>query len=252
MKRSVVIVALALAVATPVNGESLGRVLNEQAAADTDARAAQAKIDGLGDETQDMAARYRDALAVAASMKKYSDQLAVQIESQTARLGDIKTQLADIEVTQRDVLPLMGRMIDTLDRFVSLDVPFLIEERQKRVATLKQLIGRADVSTSEKYRRVLEAYQIEMEYGRTLDAYAGKLGDGDAARTVQFVRLGRVALMYQTLDGEETGYWDANQKKWVVDNSYSRDLKRTLSVAKKEGAPDLVMVPIAAPVEVKQ
>lgn len=252
MKRSVVIAALALSVTASANGASLDRVLDEQAAADADAKAAQANIDGLGDETQDMAGKYRNALAVAASMEKYSDQLAVQIESQDARLADMKTQLADIEVTQRDVLPLMERMIDTLDRFVSLDVPFLIDERRKRVDTLKQLIGRADVSTSEKYRRVLEAYQIEMEYGRTLDAYTAKLGDGDEARTVQFVRLGRVALMYQTLDGDETGYWDASRKEFVVDNDYARDLKRTLSVAKKEGAPDLVMVPVPAPVEVKQ
>jgi hypothetical protein len=252
MRRSVVIAALALCTASPALAASLDRVLEEQVAADKDAAGSQAKIDAMADGAQDDAAKYRDALAVAASMEKYGDQLSVQINSQNERLADIKRQLAEIEVTQRDVLPLMQKMIDTLDRFVSLDVPFLAEERRKRVDTLKQLIGRADVSTSEKYRRVLEAYQIEMEYGRTLDAYTGKLGEGDGARTVQFVRLGRVALMYQTLDGDETGYWDANRKDWVVDNSYAHDLKRTLSVAKKEGAPDLVMVPIPAPVEVKQ
>jgi hypothetical protein len=163
----------------------------------------------------------------------------------------MKRQLAEIEVTQRDILPLMERMIGTLGRFVELDVPFLIEERKNRVATLQQLLGRADVSTSEKYRRILEAYQIELEYGRTLDAYTGKLGTDGDARTVQFVRLGRIALMYQTLDGEETGYWDASKKAWVVDPGYARDLKRALSVAKKEGAPDLVMAPVPAPVEVK-
>jgi hypothetical protein len=119
------------------------------------------------------------------------------------------------------------------------------------VATLKELLNRADVSTSEKYRRILEAYQIEMEYGRTLDAYTAKLGTEGDARTVQFIRLGRVALLYQTLAGDETGYWDASQKTWVADADYARDVKRALSVAKKEGAPDLVMVPVPAPVEVK-
>ena len=90
-----------------------------------------------------------------------------------------------------------------------------------------------------------------MDYGRTLDAYDGKLGTEDGARTVQFVRLGRVALMYQTLDGDETGYWDAEKKAWVVDPDYTRDVNERSSVAKKEGAPDLVMVPVPAPVEVK-
>jgi hypothetical protein len=243
--------ALMLALPLPGRAVSLDTVLSEQVAADKAAVDSQAKIDRLNDETQDMAVKYREALAVAASMQKYGDQLAVQLESQNLQIAEMKNQLADIEVTQRDILPLMERMIDTLDRFVGLDVPFLIEERNKRVAGLKELMGRADVSTSEKYRRILEAYQIEMEYGRTLDAYTGKLGEGDGARTVQFVRVGRIALMYQTLDGDESGYWDAARKAWVADADYGRDFKRALSVAKKEGAPDLVMVPVPAPVEVR-
>jgi hypothetical protein len=245
------VVALWLGLVPPARGTSLDNVLNEQAATDKAAIEAQAKIDQLKDETQDMAVKYREALAVAKSMQKYGDQLSVQLDSQNTQLSDMKAQLAEIEVTQRDILPLMEKMIATLDRFVDLDVPFLLEERKNRVSTLKQLLGRADVSTSEKYRRILEAYQIEMEYGRTLDAYAGKLGTDDSARTVQFVRLGRIALMYQTLDGDEAGYWNAERKAWVVDSTYSRDVKRALSVAKKEGAPDLVMVPVPAPVEVK-
>ncbi|HUE37895.1 MAG TPA: DUF3450 domain-containing protein, partial [Candidatus Binatia bacterium] len=131
------------------------------------------------------------------------------------------------------------------------DVPFLIEERTQRVANLKQMMTRADVSTSEKYRRILEAYQIEMEYGRTLEAYEGKLGNGDKARTVQFVRMGRVALMYQTPDGKETGYWDGGGKKWVVDDGYAHDVREAIRVAKKQGAPDLLWVPVQAPTTVQ-
>jgi hypothetical protein len=243
--------ALSAAIAPAARAASLDSVLAEQKATDTAAVEAQTKIDALKDETQDMAVKYREALAVAESMQKYGDQLSAQLDSQNRQLAEIKRQLAEIEVTQRDILPLMERMIATLERFVELDVPFLVEERRNRVATLKQLLGRADVSTSEKYRRILEAYQIEMEYGRTLDAYTGKLGEGADARTVQFVRLGRVTLMYQTLDGDETGYWNAAEKAWVVDAEYARDVKRALSVAKKEGAPDLVMLPVPAPGGVK-
>src|ERR1051325_3633047 len=175
----------------------------------------------------------------------------MQVKSQSERMANMKRQLGEIENTQRNVLPLMQRMIDTLEQFVKLDVPFLIEERTKRVANLKQILGRADVSTSEKYRRILEAYQIETEYGRTLEAYEGKLGEGDKARTVQFVRLGRISLMYQTPDGKETGYWDAANKKWVEDSSYAHDVKEAIRVAKKQGAPDLLWAPVPAPVAVK-
>lgn len=255
MKSYTLIAAILLSLpsfALPSRAASIDSVLKEQKAADTAAAAAQAKIDQLKDQTHDMAVKYRESLASAESLEKYGDQLNIQVESQNALLREMKGQLAEIEITQRNILPLMEKMIATLDQFVQLDVPFLLEERTTRVANLQALLGRSDVSTSEKYRRILEAYQIELEYGRTLDAYSGKLGDGDGARTVEFVRLGRVSLLYQTLDGRETGYWDATQKAWVVDPRGARDVKRALAVAKKVGAPDLVTLPVPAPVEVQR
>ncbi len=245
--------ALALAaitIAPAAHAQKVDRAIGEQTGADKEAAASQAKIDQLADQTQDMVTKYRQALADTESLEKYNAQLALQVKSQGERMAQMKKQLVDIEGTQRDVLPLMQKMIDTLEQFVPLDVPFLIEERTKRVANLKQMMARADVSTSEKYRRILEAYQIEMEYGRTLEAYEGKLGEGDKARTVQFVRLGRVALLYQTPDGRETGYWDAGAKKWVEDDDYAHDAREAIRVAKKQGAPDLLWAPIPAPTTV--
>jgi hypothetical protein len=132
-----------------------------------------------------------------------------------------------------------------------MDVPFLFEERTNRVKSLQELMPRADVAISEKYRRIIEAYQIELEYGRTLEAYEGRIEDGAGVRTVDFVRLGRVSLMYQTLDGAETGYWNAQEKKWVVDNSYAEAVAEARRVARKDGAPDLLKVPVPAPQEVR-
>jgi hypothetical protein len=158
-------------------------------------------------------------------------------------------QLLEVETTSREVLPLMQRMLDTLGQFVALDVPFLAEERAKRVATLEDMMTRADVTISEKYRRILEAYQVEMDYGRTIEAYDGRLGEGDDARTVQFLRVGRVSLLYQTLDGRQTGYWDAGKKDWVVDDAYAHAFKEGIAVAKKIRAPEMLIVPVPAPKE---
>jgi hypothetical protein len=171
------------------------------------------------------------------------------VQSQVEDIASIERQLAEVETTAREVVPLTLKMLDTLANFVDLDVPFLIEERRKRVKTLQDLMSRADVSLSEKYRRVVEAYQIEMEYGRTLEAYDGQIGEGEDARTVQFLRLGRVALLYQTLDGSETGYWDADARDWVVDDDYRRAFEEAVGVAKKQTAPDLIRVPVHAPKE---
>jgi hypothetical protein len=227
--------------------EEAERLFAEQTAADKSAAASQARIDQLQDQAQDMAGKYRQALTDRDSLREYNEKLAEQVKSQAGRLSDIQGQLSEIETTQRDVLPLMSKMVDTLDQFVKLDVPFLADERAQRVEKLKSIMGEAGISTSEKYRRILEAYQIEMEYGRTLDAYEGTLEADGAKKTVQFVRVGRVALLYTTPDGEEAGYWDIEQKAWVEDGDYVRDVQMALKVATKQGAPDLLFVPIPAP-----
>jgi hypothetical protein len=65
------------------------------------------------------------------------------------------------------------------------------------------------------------------------------------------VRLGRVSLMYRTLDGAETGYWDAKAKKWVPDASYKNDIQQALRVARGQGAKELLIVPVPPPEEVR-
>jgi septal ring factor EnvC (AmiA/AmiB activator) len=203
------------------------------------------------DQAEEPGARYARAVAEAESFQRFNQQLEEQVRSQEEEIASIERQLVEIDTTNRAIQPLMQRMVDTLARFVELDIPFLREEREARVQNLQEAMSRADVSISEKYRLILEAYQTELDYGQTLQAYEGRLGTGADARTVEFARLGRVSLMYRTLDGSETGYWDANQKNWVVDPSYQEAVEEALRVAKDDGAPELLTVPVRAPQEVR-
>jgi hypothetical protein len=228
--------------------EALVAVVEEQTAADREAKQVQERIDQLDDETGKLLGQYRQLLAETESFTAYSAQLSTQVQSQLAEIDNTNKELAEIETTTREVMPLMQKMLDTLGRFVELDVPFLLEERSKRVATLKDMMARADVSVSEKYRRIVEAYVVEMEYGRTIEAYEGKLSGTDE-RTVQLLRVGRVSLLYQTMDGKETGYWDMDKKAWVVDNHYAHAFREGTHVAKKLGAPDILRAPVQAPKE---
>jgi len=227
--------AAVYAQATKVNS-----VINEQAQVEQAAAASQARIAQLDDETTQMLSDYRSALAEAESLKVYNESLAKQVESQKEEMTSITQQLAEIESTAREVLPMMTKMVSTLQQFVKLDMPFLPEERAKRMADLDAMMAAADVTVSEKYRRIVEAYQIEMEYGRTIESYPGKIED----RNVTFLRAGRVALMYQTPDGAETGYWDMDQNAWVVDNGYHDAVENGLKIANKQTAPDLMVAPV--------
>jgi len=202
-------------------------------------------------QQDDPGSRYAQAVGDIQSLERFTRLLEEQVRSQEAEVASIERQLVDLDTTNREVQPLMAQMVTTLDRFIQLDVPFLLEERTAVVDNLKRTMDRADVSTSEKYRLILEAYQTELEYGRTLETYEGHLGTGAAARTVEFARLGRVTLLYRTLDGSETGYWDANKKDWVVDPSLRGAIENAIKVAKGDGPPELLIVPVPAPQEVR-
>jgi hypothetical protein len=248
---SVVVAGVVAVAAQQASAQSLDKAIATQGEADKAAASSQKRINEIRDRLQDAASRYATAIADAESLEKYNSQLEKQVKAQQDEVSSIEAQLLEIETTSREVQPLMQRMVDTLEKFVSLDTPFLLEERSSRVDTLQEIMPRADVTISEKYRRIIEAYQIELEYGRTLESYDGLLGSGPDARTVSFVRLGRVALLYQTLDGAETGYWDAEKRDWVVDNSYAAAVAEARRVAEKDGPPNLLTVPVPAPKEAR-
>jgi len=243
---AVVAAFLAAPAGAQLNEALQAQVQNDKAAADK-----QKEIDGVRERTQDAAARYAQATADAESLERYNTQLGAQVKMQEAEMASIERQLLEIETTNREVQPLKAQMVATLDQFVQLDVPFLLDERTARVQNLKEMLPRADVPISEKYRKILEAYQIELDYGRTLTAYQGRLKTGAEERTVEFVQLGRVTLLYRTLDGSEVGYWDKNKKMWIPDPSYKDNIREALRVARGQGAKDLLIVPVPAPQEVR-
>lgn len=246
--RIVVLLAAAGVLATsPVLANTLDSSLNLQQRIDADARQTQVAINQLDDEAEQLLTEYRVTTRETDSLKRYNRQLEKQIASQVAEMESIQRQLEQINDVSREVVPMMLRMIDTLEQFVELDLPFLLGERTRRVDDLRETMDRADVSTSEKYRRIVEAYQTEMEFGRTIEAYQGELALDGTNKVVDFLRVGRVALMYQTLDAGTTGYFDTATRSFVADNSYKTAVRDGLRIARKQTAPDLLIVPVAAP-----
>src|SRR5690606_15837953 len=221
------------------------QALTEGEALMTDAQRSQQRIDELDDATREALNRYRHALQQKEQLADYNRQLAEMVESQRRELDDLQAQLATIEETQAEVMPMLQRMVTSLEQFIELDVPFLEEERADRLAQLKALMVRPEVTVAEKYRRVLEAYQIESDYGRTLEAWRGSLAIDGSERVVEFLRLGRLMLFYQTLDGHVQGYWDTATRQWQpLPASYNRTLQQGLDMARQQQTPALLRLPL--------
>ncbi len=211
----------------------------------------QTRIEGLNDKTNAMLEEYLQLSRELEVLSAYNTQLRRLVDSQEDEKDSVQKQMDSLAATQREIIPLMLRMVTSLQEFIAVDHPFLPEERQRRVVQLQELMDRADVSIGEKYRRVLEAYQIEMEYGRTIEAYRGELKTGSATRTVEFLRLGRVGLHYQTLDRQEVGQWDTAAGGWhILPGHYSLPIRKGLRIARKQSAPALLYLPMPTPREV--
>jgi hypothetical protein len=238
-----------LAAAFPAAGvEELGAVVDQRVEANQAGAQSQERIDELADATERMSAEYRGLLKQIAAVRVYNRQIEELISSQQAETVSLQAQIDEVEHVGRQITPLMLEMIEALDLFVKLDAPFLPDERRRRIAGLKEMMTRADVTDAERFRRILEAYQIENEYGRTLEAYTGDLELDGQARTVEYLRVGRIVLIYQTRDRNEVGFWNQESRSWQpLDSEYRSAVRQGLQMARKQTAPDLLRLPIPTP-----
>lgn len=239
--------ALALLMSSSaLSAAPLDAALDESQRLSGEAKASQGRIEALDDASREMLNEYRSAVQQADSLKGYNVQLRELVEAQRKELASYQQQLDGIERTQEAVTPQMARMVEVLGEFVAADLPFLPQEREDRLEQLKDLLPRADVTLAEKYRRILEAYQVESDYGRTLEAWRGELaGEGNTARSVEFLRLGRTMLYYQTLDAHESGWFNPATGQWqVLDGGARRALTHAIAVARQQQAPGLIDLPI--------
>lgn len=210
------------------------------------AKQSQQNVNRITDQIDDKVQQYKTLLKELEGLDVYNNQLRKQIVNQEQEMLDLNSSIDEVSVIERQITPLMLKMIDGLEQFVSLDVPFLEKERNDRIADLKAMMDRANVAPSEKFRRVMEAFQVEMDYGRTIEAYSGLHKIDGQERDVDFLRIGRTALIYQTRDGSAQGAWNNQTGKWdELDSSYRTQITKGLRMARKQLAPNLIMVPVA-------
>jgi len=228
-----------------VQAQSLNSSINTQTKINSDAKRSQQKINNLASQTQDLLNDFRQVVNETNGLKVYNKQLEKVVTDQRNEKTSINKQLDGLEATDRGVMPLMIEMVDMFGKIVESDIPFHIEQRRERVVKLKAMLDRADITTSEKYRRLMENYIAELEYGRTTEAYRGQLEDGTV---VDFLRVGRTLLLYQSSDLKRTGRYNTETNAFEdLGSGYILDVKEGLSIAKNEKAPDLVPLPVNAP-----
>ena len=238
-----------IAVSGSVFAQSVDQVLQAEDRRLNLAQQSQERINTIVEGTRSLEDQYRAINKEIDGLKVYNRLMAAQTGGQQAVLEDIALSMDQVDVINRQIFPLMERMIDGLDQSVKLDIPFLMQERTDRVDKLHAIMERSDVSVAEKFRKVMEAYQIENDYGSSSEWYTQSLTLDDATRSYNILRIGRVGLYFQSDDSKITGRWDNTKRQWVMDNSSRSEIRTGLRMAKQLIAPELIIIPVAAPTE---
>jgi TolA-binding protein len=249
VRSRMVVTAVAAFLACGVSAQVLDSTISMQNSSNNQAAKSQGTIDNLADQTDDILNDFRQVVSETESLKIYNAQLRRLVENQRSELTSIDKQLGELEETDRAVTPLMIDMTGTLAEIVERDVPFRLEERRNKAADLTALLDDPNVTVSEKFRQILAMYQAEINFGRTTFADQGDLPSGE---TVEFLRIGRTLLFYQSLDGETTGWWSPITREFeALGSEYRLAVKDGIAIAQSRRAPDLVRLPVPAPVDAK-
>lgn len=209
---------------------------------------AQAQINRLSDEADELLEQFEAAAKRVDGLEIYNAQYRRTIENQLREIAQYEQSIAEVAELQRQIPPVMERMMVALEQFVELDIPFRLENRRERLAQIRDAFDDSDVNIAEKFRLVLQEYQREINFGRGMETYTGTLEIDGTERDVDFLRVGRIALLYQTSDQTQTGAWDKESKQWVVlDNSYRRPVAEGIRMAQQLATTEILELPIHAP-----
>lgn len=239
----------ALGVAASAGAQQLDAILEVSKQRTAEAKTSQAKIDRLADETRDLLSDYKTVLKQIDGLQVYNARLERQIANQNKRVADIDGSIAEAAVIQRQIPPLVARMLDGLENFIQLDMPFDLDTRLGNIEQVRNNLDRSDVTSAEAFRQVLELYNIELQYGRGIEASEQTIDLGGVEREVNILRIGRVALMYQSGDGSETGAWNKDTKSWepLPSGDYAAAVRKAIRIANKQATIELLNMPVAAP-----
>lgn len=199
------------------------------------------------DRKEGAATDIRNMKAMESWLKFQNKKYVKYIRKQEEVIAELERRKQEARLIRMELEPFLETVVDRLEEFVASDLPFLIEERTRRIRFLRSSLDDYRLGLSEKLRRVFEALQVEMEYGRNVSTATKELDLEGVPTQVSVFRLGRTALFYQTADGAKVAYWDRASSAWSpLDESTARTLHRAKDMADRKRAVELLALPVGA------
>lgn len=205
----------------------------------------QEKEDAWARTKSELTACYRSLKANQEHLKKTRVKTKNALAAQNARVEELERRIEESARIREELQSCLESVATRLEEFIKKDLPFQSKERGERLASIKETLARPDKPAAEKYRRVMEALQIETEYGRTVEVYQDSIDLDDQSVLVDILKLGRLSLFCQTPDSKIMGHYDRAAKAWArLPSKYHRDIGKAIEMARHERAIDLVKLSI--------
>jgi hypothetical protein len=252
--KNLVRASLMAAVAASAFGGAANAQLNQtlQTAGQSTTAGAQTqeRISELDDQRTDIELEYRALLQQIESQRLFVEQQRVFLRSQENELTSLEAQILRVENIERDLAPMMREMVQNLEQFVNLDLPFQLEGaagRLTRIEGLYELIDDPNISPAERYRVILNAYEIEAAYGRSLRSYDESIVEDGVPINVTVLQIGRVAVIRRYPEGRLT-MRHINSNGWVdLASSYESNVARAIRIAQAVTTPSVFLTPLPGP-----
>ena len=248
---SAAVAAGSLVIGSAAMGQTtLTEVLDEGISANQLAQESQARVNEIVDDTDKVITEYKNVLKTVDGLKVYNAQMDRSIERQMQAIQELTDNIKNVTDIKRQVEPLLTRMVDGLETFINNDLPFRLEERLAGLERVKDLMTNPDVDASERFRSVFELYQIESDYGNVFQSYPQTMNVDGQERIVDMLMVGRVALLYQTTDGQISGAYNKESRQFeiVSADEFQKAINDSIKMANQQIAQDtLVILPISAP-----
>ncbi|MFT5706736.1 MAG: hypothetical protein ACI9ES_001023 [Oceanospirillaceae bacterium] len=208
----------------------------------------QHEIDLLYKEEDQLDRQYRKFLLTLKTTKSNNQGLEKQLQQQALKKTSLETQLLSVAGVDTEIEPIMREMQRSLKNFIVADFPFLLDHRMRAVAQLEEDLANVELDLSTKYQKTLQAFKEEGEYGLSMDTYQGSLQLDGATREVNYLRLGRVALYYQKLDGTQAAKWSLNTQAWMpLTTAENKAVSKAIQMANGTAISQLLELPLEAP-----
>ncbi len=196
-------------------------------------------------ESKALADKRKTLEASVADLENHLEKITLRLDLETARHEENLRREKEMARVQAELAVFLDGVLSRLEAFVRSDLPFLTKERHARLTALKIMMVDPQISSAEKFRRIFEALQIETEYGISVESTQATVTLDQVDVLVDLLRLGRVSLFCQAIDGKKSAVFDPAQKTWqTLPEGVNRDLSRAIAMARLERSIELVKLPL--------